>query len=305
MAKVYDNTKNYQPLRLAAVGENGDILALIQSVIIKQGNGLIGTFTSRSVVHGGPLFLDTKEGIEAFQLLMQEYNRLASKKVIFSEIRNLHDTTKNQKKYESLGYVFDDHLNYILPLDSEENVWSGIHKSMKRSIKNATKNEVYVVEATEKDCVYQFYNFISEVLSGARIPIPDISLYEAIFDHLVKNNMAKYHLGKLGDDFIGGKLTFLYKDSIYAYSVGVPAMYKKTNINALMTWNIILFGLNNGYKIYDFGGAGKPDQPYGVRNFKKHFGGELVNYGRYKNIHSTQKNNIAEFGLKIYKKIPR
>jgi len=305
MAKVYENTKNYYPIKLVALGENAEILALVQSVVMKEGNGLVGNLTSRSVIHGGPLFVDSKEGIEAFQLLMQAYNRIVSKKVIFSEIRNLHDTNKYVKMFGSNGYIFNEHLNYILSLNTEEKIWSGIHKSMKRNIKKAKNNGVYVIEATEKDAVDLFYNFISDVLSSARIPLPDISFYEAIFDHLVKNNMAKYHLGKCENEYIGGKLTFLYKDTMYAYSVGVPSKYKHTNVNALMTWEIIRFGLKNDYKKYDFGGAGKPNLKYGVRDFKRHFGGDLVNYGRYKNVHSVLKNNLAEFGLKIYKNIPK
>ena len=34
-----------------------------------------------------------------------------------------------------------------------------------------------------------------------------------------------------------------------------------------------------------FGGAGKPDKPYGVRDYKLKFGGQLVNWGRFEKVH--------------------
>ena len=43
----------------------------------------------------------------------------------------------------------------------------------------------------------------------------------------------------------------------------------------------------------DFGGAGKPDEPYGVRTFKAKYGGELVNYGRYVCVHSRGRLAIS------------
>jgi lipid II:glycine glycyltransferase (peptidoglycan interpeptide bridge formation enzyme) len=45
-------------------------------------------------------------------------------------------------------------------------------------------------------------------------------------------------------------------------------------------WHILKWGAENHYCIYDFGGAGKPGEHYGVRDFKAKFGGELVCYGR-------------------------
>ena len=41
-------------------------------------------------------------------------------------------------------------------------------------------------------------------------------------------------------------------------------------------------------------GAGWPDVPYGVRDFKASFGGELVCYGRYRHVYSPWKMALAE-----------
>jgi lipid II:glycine glycyltransferase (peptidoglycan interpeptide bridge formation enzyme) len=60
---------------------------------------------------------------------------------------------------------------------------------------------------------------------------------------------------------------------------------------------------HNGYKVFDFGGAGIPGKEYGVREFKKQFGGKLVNYGRFEKIYRPAIKKIIFFGLKMHQKI--
>lgn len=55
-----------------------------------------------------------------------------------------------------------------------------------------------------------------------------------------------------------------------------------------------------GCTTFDFMGAGKPNKPYGVREFKKRFGGELVEYGRYRLICKKKYFNLGKFVMKLY-----
>ena len=49
-------------------------------------------------------------------------------------------------------------------------------------------------------------------------------------------------------------------------------------------------------------GAGKPNEDYGVRDFKLQFGGELVEHGRYNNIFNPSLYKIGLLGIKIMAK---
>ena len=49
-------------------------------------------------------------------------------------------------------------------------------------------------------------------------------------------------------------------------------------------------------------GAGKPNEDYGVREFKSKFGGELVEFGRFERINNHFLYLIGKTGLKILKK---
>jgi lipid II:glycine glycyltransferase (peptidoglycan interpeptide bridge formation enzyme) len=61
--------------------------------------------------------------------------------------------------------------------------------------------------------------------------------------------------------------------------------------------------VNHGYRIYDFGGAGRPGEPYGVRDFKAKFGGELVDFGRHSYVHSPGRLKLTNLAYRFYRKI--
>jgi lipid II:glycine glycyltransferase (peptidoglycan interpeptide bridge formation enzyme) len=61
-----------------------------------------------------------------------------------------------------------------------------------------------------------------------------------------------------------------------------------------LRWFELRWAHDNGFSVYDSGGAGQPDVPYGVRKFKSKFGGRLVQYGRYRRVNSPWRLAIAE-----------
>ncbi|MHA2406139.1 MAG: lipid II:glycine glycyltransferase FemX, partial [Candidatus Hermodarchaeia archaeon] len=72
--------------------------------------------------------------------------------------------------------------------------------------------------------------------------------------------------------------------------------------NELLIWHILKGGTENGLKTYDFGGAGKPDEEYGVRDFKSKFGGDLVRYGRNRYARSKARLVVSKFGYEFYRR---
>ena len=59
----------------------------------------------------------------------------------------------------------------------------------------------------------------------------------------------------------------------------------------------------NGFSVFDMMGAGKPDEGYGVRDFKARFGGKLVEEGRFVHIAHPLLYKIGKWGVKLLKKI--
>ena len=78
--------------------------------------------------------------------------------------------------------------------------------------------------------------------------------------------------------------------------------FKKLYPSVLATWTGLHFAKENKYSSFDFMGAGFPNIPYGVREFKSKFGGQLVNYGRFRKIHYKSIYYLAQLFLSFRKK---
>jgi serine/alanine adding enzyme len=85
------------------------------------------------------------------------------------------------------------------------------------------------------------------------------------------------------------------------YVCGLDEVFKGKGIypSVLATWAAIEYAASNSFRQFDFMGVGKPDVPYGVRDFKKKFGGVVVNHGRYIRINNKSMYLIAEIGYNI------
>ena len=62
MYEVYQNTKNYEPVFLTVVNNRDEISGTLLAVIQKEYSGVLGNFTARSIIHGGPLIKDDAPG---------------------------------------------------------------------------------------------------------------------------------------------------------------------------------------------------------------------------------------------------
>ena len=64
MFEVMKKTKNNEPILFAAINiETNKIIGILSSVIQKEYSGIIGSFTARSIIWGGPLVINDKNEI--------------------------------------------------------------------------------------------------------------------------------------------------------------------------------------------------------------------------------------------------
>ena len=76
----------------------------------------------------------------------------------------------------------------------------------------------------------------------------------------------------------------------------------RTSPNEALVWHILQWGKANGFQVFDFGGGGNPNEPYGPREFKLKFGGAQVSYGRNVCIHSQLRFNLSKAGYGLYRR---
>lgn len=307
MYDVYNLTKNYEPVFVGVVDGAGNLVGFLLSVIQREFGGPLGALSSRCVTWGGPLIseeLDKKNKDIVFDSILKEHNRIARKRAIYMQFRNLWDMTGYRKIFEREGYNYEDHLDILMDLTKgEEALWKDMNKKRRNSIRNAIKAGLIikpVQNEKEMEVIYSVYN---DVYKNAGLPLVDISMFLSSYRILKAKNMVLHLIAYYEGTPIGAISVLLFKKTMYDWYAGSFLKYRNKHPNDLLPWIAMKWGLERGYEIFDFGGAGKPEEEYGVRDFKMKFGGVVVNYGRYQNVFKKNTLRLAMGGLNMWKKV--
>lgn len=305
MFQVFIRTKGHSPELWAAVDESRRIWALLLPVQIALMSGLLRHFTTRSVAYGSVLCALGAKGHEALALLLQNYTQTVDRAPLFTELRNLSNMQAIQPILHQHGFVYEDHLNYLIDLERPpEAIMQSIGSRTRKNIRSALrKGAVVVEEATSRDQVADCYGLLLQTYQAARVPLADRSLFEAAFDLLYPKRMVRFTLARVGQTPVAASVELLYKDVIHGWYGGVDRDYGSYVPSELLMWHILQWGAENGYGLYDFGGAGTPDEEYGVRDFKAKFGGELVCHGRNTYVHAPVRLAISNVGYQVYRRL--
>jgi serine/alanine adding enzyme len=302
ISDVYIHTNNYEPVSLAAVdSESKEILAVLQAVIVRDASGIVGSISSRSIINGGPLFVEGKKGLEALEKLLNYYEKFLHNRAIYTQVRNVWDTENSKNNLVSLGYQYEPHLNYLIDLNRPaEEIWGDIHKPRRKGINRAEKVGIKVRKIESKNEIKDCYKVIEETYKNVRLPLADISLLESAYEILSGPGLIDFYLATQDNEVVGSRVVLKYKGMVHDWYAG--SKQEINYVNEAVVWHM-LSEYAGKEKVFDFGGAGHPDKPYGVREFKKRFGGEEVNYGRYEKVHDRKKKELLNLGFKAYKKL--
>ncbi len=301
MYQVFARAQGYHPTLWAAV-EGTSVRALFLPVLVTLKGGFLRRLTTRAIAYGSVLYEPGAKGETALRELLQAYVRANRRTALFTELRNLSDLSEIQPLLASLGFHFEPHLNYLIDLArSPDDLLASIGKRTRKNIRRAIRRgDVTIDELTTREGITRSYALLQQTYANARVPLSDASLFEAAFEILAPRGMLRVTLAQVEAQDVGASLELLYKDVIYGWYGGVDRAFNRYSPNELLMWRILEWGAAHGYRCYDFGGAGKPDQPYGVRDFKAKFGGTLVNYGRNVYVHAPLLLRASKLGYALY-----
>lgn len=301
MYEVYKNTKNYEPVFLAVVNNKEEISGTLLAVIQKEYSGVLGNFTARSIIHGGPLIKNDDSDVLDF--VLKEYNGIIKKKAIYSQFRNFWDWGERKEIFHKYGNEYLEHLNLIVDCQNRDDINKRLSKSKLRQIKKSKKEGAKIIEPQSIEQVSQFYDLLTYLYKEkVKKPLSGWSLFEKFY---YRKDIGRYFLIEYKSQIIGGIMCPIFnKKVIYEWFVcGLDGKYKGIYPSVLATWAAIDYANLNNIDVFDFMGAGKPDQDYGVRGFKSKFGGQLINYGRFEKVHQPMMFEIAKVGFKLWQKI--
>lgn len=304
MFRVFNQTKGHKSTLWAVVDDDNGPLALLLPVHVTLMNGLLRRLTTRAIAYGSILSAPGPEGQAALALLLQTYKRQAKSSALFTELRHLSDLNQTQPLLNNLGFAYEGHLNYLINLNrpAEEVLQSIGQRTRKKIRKGLRDGFVQISEATTPAELEHWYNILQKTYSNAQVPLADRSLFIAAFNELYPKGMARFLLAQVNGVTAACSIELPYKNVIYGWYGGSDRAYSDYLPNEMLIWHILEWGANNGYHVYDFGGAGKPDEEYGVRDFKAKFGGDLVNFGRNVYVHNPTLLKLSKQGYEVYRR---
>jgi len=303
MFEMFSHTSEHSPELWAAVDSGGEILALFLPIKITVINGLLRPFTTRAVAYGSVLCAPHRQGQEALARLLHTYNQETKGQLLFTELRNLSDMGEFQPVLQQHGFTYADHLNYLIDLDRPiTEIWRSIRPNARRNIRKAQKLDVRIEEVSFTNDISVVYSMLKQVYKRIQVPLPDVSLFQSAFEVLHPQGMLRIFLAKVNDIGIGVILLLIYRDVITYWYTGTLREYSSYRAADLLVWNTLELGNQNGLHVFDFGGGGRPEEKYGVRDFKAKFGGCLVNYGRNTRVHAPIRLKLSQEGYELMRR---
>lgn len=300
MHEVWRLGRRHEPFVVAAVDRCGRIAGIASFFVQRQIDGPLGFFTSRTILWGGPLVLG--ENPEALALLLGEFEARARRAGIYSQVRNLWEQGWEQPVFEAAGFPFEDHLNIEVDLGrDEETLWREVGSKRRNEIRRARRAGTTCAPVERSEDYEECLAILREVYRRVRLPLPDRSVFDALWSELRPRGLATFFGAFHGGRVVGTMVALRHGDVLLDWYQGSRRAAAACSPNDLLPWEVFLWAKRQGCRTFDWGGAGAPGERYGVRDYKKQYGGSLCNPGRYEKVHHPVLTKAAMAGLQAYR----
>lgn len=286
------------------VEECGQLVGLISGYVIANGGTLKRFFSRRAIVHGGAL-LSTHISDDALDVLLAHTHKTLAPKAIYIELRNHFDSQYLRDSFRRSRFTYNQHLNYLVDTTSAISVVEKISKSKRRQYRKAIKLGVEVKVSKKMSDMYAFYQLLTDLY---RIKVRKPLFEREFFEKIILQPFCKFFVAKYQNKVVAGMICVVdYSNRIiYEWFVcGDQDAYKQLYPSVVITYGAIEYAVNNNFEVFDFMGAGRPDEEYGVRDFKEKFGGELVEYGRFRRINNPLLFKIGDTTIRLFGKLKK
>ena len=294
------------------IEREGELRAVCVGYVTKERSRVKQFYTRRAIIIGGPLIADNanEEDIARLLYAIQQPCRLIAQSPyrptwrnlpIYIETRNFHDYSKWKNVFEACGFDYQPHLNFHVDTTSVELIESNLGKNRKRDIKTSIRDGATIIEQPTIEQVREYYVLLKQLYT-TKIKTPLFSL--SFFEQLYAQPNGRFILVELNGEIIGGTVCVeLPGKCLYEWFVcGRDGEWKSIFPSSLATYAGIRYAAEHGCKRFDMMGAGKPDEAYGVRDFKARFGGEQVEHGRFLCVRKPLLYWLGKLGVKLLKK---
>ena len=281
MIDVYTSTHGYSPVFTCAVDEQGRISGLMIGVLQRPWRSLVGSLASRTVVWGAPLVRN--DCAKTLDALLRTNEQTTPRPRIYTEFRHLHDATWSMPSFDRAGYEYEEHYTVLLDLSEPEEIrWKRMTAFRRKNVKKALREGIAMREISEDDDISKTHEFVLGLYARLRLPSPPLSYFRGLAKHLRPPGLVRYFGAYHHDRLVASRIILCHRRWMYDLWAGGDESVSDLQATTALPWHIFNWGSAHGFVTFDFGGAGKPGVPYGVRDYKLAYGGELTTFGRHR-----------------------
>jgi serine/alanine adding enzyme len=278
MYRLYEQSENYKPVAIIQTDEQNNITGSFLVSLFSEKKGLVGKLMRRAMTVGCPLVKDEQDIIG----ILKETHTLTRSHSLYLKISNILDKRYLMPKLEKIGYIFEPHLNFLINLKQPEEVlWKNLHETRRKQIKRAYNRGIRVEVTRTVPDIGPYYDILLHTYQRAGLPIDHPSLFQQALTLLAPKNNLVFISAYMEDKLIAHRMVLSFKNYLYDWYAGNLTDFQHVYPNDVLVWETLKWGRQNEFETFNFGGAGHPDKPYGVREFKRKFGGQLVEYGYF------------------------
>ena len=268
----------------------GKLCAVCVGYVTKEPNPIKQFFTRRAIIIGG-VAVAANGAKEDVVILLNYVRKELKPKSIYIETRNFNDFSPWKEAFEAAGFVYKPHLNFHV-----DPATNNLSDNRKRQLK---KSDAVVSEGVSELEIREWYEVLSELYrTKVKTPLWPIDFFLEAY----RQGIAKFLLVKHEGRIIGGSMVVADERTVYEwFECGLNAECKDQYPSVMATWGGIQLAHQSGCTRYDMMGAGEPRVPYGVRDFKAEFGGQMVEHGRFLYVCKPMLYRLGVCVVKILK----
>lgn len=266
------------------------LCAVCVGYVTKEPNPIKQFFTRRAIIIGG-VVVAANCAKEDIVILLNYVRKELKPKSIYIETRNFNDFSPWKEAFEAAGFVYKPHLNFHV-----DPATNNLSDNRKRQLK---KSDAVVSEGVNELEIREWYEVLSELYrTKVKTPLWPIDFFLEAY----RQGIAKFLLVKHEGRIIGGSMVVADERTVYEwFECGLNAECKDQYPSVMATWGGIQLAHQSGCMRYDMMGAGEPGVPYGVRDFKAEFGGQMVEHGRFLYVCKPMLYRLGVCVVKILK----
>ncbi len=233
------------------------------------------------------------ESDECKRLLLEEAKKLSSTSK-FLEMRQHGELSAEVAR----GFVRQAPIiNFYLDLkESEEEMLQSLHKSVRYDIRKAQKNNLQFSMGDTTKLLNDFYDVYLNTRKRRGVPAWPMGLFKEALKTCDTKVAVTYHEGKP----IAGCFLFFDKKTIEYAFAGTDYRHSALCPYYLLLWEIICYGIKQGYTVLELGGTTKVMNEGNMYSFKKRWSTKTEEIPYYFYAREEKNIPVLQNSFKVY-----